>query len=167
MLLAGSDTSCKSEKPLERLDWLRDLQLKVIRQHVLLKVHDKSIWLSHISCLHKLTPASGSIGLYYQPALQAHSLLAAEQKPPQGFQDQRWTDARRSSQINGAGTKLGNIIWVTLSAILFLILSAICNYKNTASLKAALNFHLKKEISRTQSFREKQNKTQKHQLNIS
>lgn len=101
-----STTSCKSEQPLERLGSPRDLQLKVIRQHVLLKVHDKNIWLSHISCLHKLTPAPE----YVSNRLSTHSLLAAEQKQSQVFQDQQETDDSGSRQINGSGRKLDNVI---------------------------------------------------------
>lgn len=116
---------------------------EVIRQHVLLKVHDKSIWQS---CLHKLSPVSGSAGSHYQLILHALGLLAAEQKLSQGFQDQSKTDARKTCQINGAGSKLDNIIWATPNTIFFLILFAICNYKSKNSLKTPLYFHFKRRF---------------------
>lgn len=110
MLLAGRVTLHAVTAAFWELGVAQGFTAEVIRQHVVLKVHDKSIWQSHTCCLHKLTPASGYAGSRYQLTPRALSLLAAEQKLPGGLQDQNKTDARKSCQINGTGSKLDNII---------------------------------------------------------
>lgn len=103
MFLAGRVTPHAVRAAFWELGLAQGFTAEVIRHHILLKVHDKSIWQSHICCLQKLTAASGSAGSHFQLTLHALSLLAAEQKLSGGFQDQSKTDARKSCQIMELG----------------------------------------------------------------
>lgn len=112
MFLAGRVTPHAVGAAFWELRLALGFTAEVIRHHILLKIHDKSIWQSHICCLQKLTAASGSAGSHFQLTLHALSAYLLQNKSClEGSRTKAKTDARKSCQINGARSELHHIIW--------------------------------------------------------